>query len=82
MPPFDKPQPLVGSIHADTCGTCKFAQLVTENVTMVDCYGAPPTPLFAPTTTGGMQLVLMRPRMPRTEGACGQHKPKPPVLQS
>lgn len=60
-----------------TCGTCKFTQLMPQDVSQVICGGVPPSPIGTPTG-----IVWARPAMARSERACGLFQPKPPVLAS
>ena len=65
-----------------TCGTCKFARMVKDDIRAIACFGAPPVPVLMPVkvmTPNGMgmdmQIQLMRPNLPREEPACSFHQP-------
>jgi hypothetical protein len=56
-----------------TCGDCKFARPIREDLTLIECGGIPPTPI-AFQVPQGVQINLMRPRLKRAEPACALHK--------
>lgn len=63
------------------CGTCQHTALVPNNVAMIECYGAPPTPVVLggqPDALGRMQLNIdvLRPLLNRNTRACAIWKPK------
>lgn len=80
MPAFPKPSILTSTAPGpgeDTCGQCRFTQIMPHDVTQVVCGGSPPSPVG---TANG--IVWARPSMPRSERACALFQRKPPVLDA
>lgn len=59
----------------ETCGTCVHAQVNPQDLNMIMCFGAPPTPQIIgmqQTPAGPSPVVTcIRPTLPRKERACG-----------
>ena len=61
------PAPLIG-VH--NCGNCMFGDLVKEDLTMVECHGAPPTPVVMGMGPQGPAIGILWPRLPRAFKSC------------
>lgn len=64
----------------NNCGNCEFAQTVKEDLKVVECHGAPPTPAIMGMGPQGPAVGLLRPRLPRSEAACALHRRKAAIL--
>lgn len=61
----------------ERCGNCKFQWPVMEDLTIIECRGAPPTPAVVGMTPAGPQIALLRARLPKAEKACALWKLRP-----
>lgn len=63
------------------CGTCVWTEPVPQDLSYVECFGAPPVPILMPAQTPdgqtGMVMQIIRPNVPRTTRGCSRHTPKP-----
>lgn len=61
-----------------TCGTCQFWVMDAIDLNNLaapragECHHSPPQPVAIP-VPGGVQIMVLRPKMPAGFGACGQH---------
>lgn len=85
---IQRPKAKTGDVLAmpkhETCGTCKHAEIVPQDVTQIICYGAPPTPVMMgmQQTVAGQQpmIVAVHPVLTRGEHACSLWARKNAVL--
>jgi hypothetical protein len=63
----------------ETCGGCRFSSPVPQNLQLVVCRGAPPTPVIVGQTPQGLQVESFWPSVPRGQAPCALWKAPLPV---
>ena len=63
--------PIIG---AHNCGNCNFGDMLKEDLTMVECHGAPPTPVILGMGPQGPAIGILWPRLPRSMRSCALWK--------
>ena len=68
-----------GNSAGKTCGSCKFGQIVPQELGKLTCFGAPPTPVVIAAGRDqlgrtSMQIELIRPQVSVNERACALHE--------
>ena len=69
----------LGQTGVASCGNCRFSKRKKEDLTMVECHGAPPAPIVLPHPQG-FQIQFAWPSLPALEAACALHQRKLEVL--
>lgn len=64
----------------ERCGNCRFAMPIVEDLAIIECRGAPPTPAVMGMGPNGPAVGLLRARLPRIEKACALWKLKSSVI--
>lgn len=64
----------------ERCGNCKFAMPIPEDLKVIECRGAPPTPAIMGMGPNGPAVGLLRARLPRAEKACALWKFKSAIV--
>ena len=69
----------LGQTGVASCGNCRFSKRKKEDLTMIECHGAPPSPIVLP-APGGVQVQFVWPNLPALEPAGALHQRKLEVL--
>ena len=63
------------------CGNCLFSAPVPNDLTVVQCRGAPPTPAIVGMGAQGPQIALLRPHVERSMPACALWRERVPQAE-
>ena len=64
----------MGIMGIKRCGTCRFGQVVPQDISKRLCYGAPPSAIQMPAPSGQMTLRMARPVVGVSDMACSLYQ--------